>query len=227
MRLPTDSERQVTIGRTGSGKTMSAAYTLSLRAGRTIPWVILNFKEDELLNAIPGEHLQSMMLPKNMQRTVYIAHPEPDDFDTLQGFLQQIWSRRNVGVFVDEAYMMAPSPQSPNPWFRRLLIQGRSLNTPLIVCTQQPSQIDSHVFTESEFFNVFQLQGRNNARVVEQKLDREIDLKVLPRYYSYWYDHIEGVLEALRPVPQKEVILARFGMTLERAEAPPEKRWFV
>lgn len=227
MTLPNDSQRVVHIGRTGSGKTTCAAYMLSLRAGR-IPWIVLNFKEDELLNGIPGGvHVEGVDLPRDMGNGVFIMHPEPDDYAGLSETLSQVWRRRNVGVFVDEAYMLAPSPQAPNKMFRRLLIQGRSLNTPLIICTQQPSQIDSHVFTESEFFNVFALQGKDNKDKVMRRIgddDIDLDLRALPRFHSYWYDHIEGTLEALRPVPTENRIYANFAQRLTPAHEETQER---
>jgi hypothetical protein len=77
LRLPTDAQRITIIGKTGSGKTQGAAWLLAHRSFDKKPWIILDFKYDELLGEISGikEIGVRDALPK--KPGLYICHPLP------------------------------------------------------------------------------------------------------------------------------------------------------
>jgi hypothetical protein len=225
MQLPDDSSRHVLIGRTGSGKTQAAVHALSLRDYRTMPWFVLNFKEDELINSIPlVVHLDGLTPPEAPAPGIYVAHPDPDDYEGMEDFFRWAWLRRDTGIYVDEAYMVA-KPGWHSKWFRRILTQGRSLRVPVIVCTQQPAWIDSFVFSEADFFQCFSLSIPDHIDRVQKFTSPALDPHKIPDYWSYWYDVKRDALSILRPVPDRAQILASFAPPPEPLAAPaPEKR---
>lgn len=210
IRLPDDSRRHTIIGRTGSGKTQFAVNSLLYRSIDLMPWVILNFKEDILINEIPGAtHLGAAELPPDAAPGIYIVHPAPDDYDSLEDLFRELWTRQNCGLFVDEAYMLNP-PGRPSAWFRRLLTQGRSRSVPVILCTQRASWVDRFVFSESDFFSIFALSDKREVATVHNFVNESMTMEGLPAYHSWYYDVSDDSLTVLKPVPPADEILAEF-----------------
>ncbi len=204
MNLPTESQHLVILGATGSGKTQAALWHLSLRDYITRPWLIINFKRDELVDGIPNAvHIDMDEVP--VQPGIYITHPMPDDQEPIGAILQEIWTRGRTGVYVDEGLMMGNRNRS----FRALLTQGRSKQIPLIVNSQRPAWMDPFVFTEASFVQVFRLQHRDDIKRVEQFVPGELS-KRLPEFNSYYYDVKNDVLSQVQPVPSIDEIYSRF-----------------
>lgn len=212
MRFPSDSQRLTIVGATGSGKTQAAAFHLSRRRFDLKPWIVYDFKMDELLNDIRGvEHITTADLPK--KPGIYLVHPHPDDTDGVASQMWRIWERENIGVYCDEGYMVS-NPQRPNAAFRSLLTQGRSKHIPLIVLSQRPVWMDRFVFSESEFFQIFRLNDARDRASVRAFVPADLDTR-LPDYHSYYYDVGDDKLVVLKPVPEKDAILAAFEKRFE------------
>jgi hypothetical protein len=211
MRFPDDSERLVIVGASGSGKTQAGLWHLSHRAFHERPWIVYNFKDDASIDGIPGAtQLGLDELPA--APGVYVARPMPGDEEQLEYQFDRIWKRENIGLFVDEGYMVGQHSDS----FRRLLIQGRSKHIPMIILSQRPRWMDTFVFTEANYWQVFRLQwARDRATVQEYVPSGEIE-KRIPRYFSHYYDVSENELTPLRPVPQMTAIHGTFGRRLRR-----------
>lgn len=211
VNFPTDTERLSIVGTTGSGKTHAALWHLAMRNYDVKPWVVYDFKYDEFIGSIPGTFELDVNAPAPEHPGLYVVHPIPeDDDDAVEDQMTDIWKRENIGVFVDEGYMLS----NRNKGFRKLLTQGRSKHIPMIVCTQRPVWIDKFVFTESEYKQVFRLQNREDQKKVEEYVPYE--LYRLEKRWSWYYDSPSDQLTKLRPVPDQRAIRAMFEAKLAR-----------
>lgn len=209
MRFPDDTQRLVVVGPTGSGKTHAATFHLSYRDYHLMPWVILNYKREHILDSIPHAHFIGLdEIPRSPG--IYIAHPIPEEDDEKVGvFLREVWKRGEIGIFIDEGLMLGQR----NASHRLLLTQGRSLYCPIIECTQRPAWVDKFVFTESEFYQVFNLRYRGDVDTVSEFIP-EFTNQTLPKYHSWYYDVSENKLLSIGPVPGLDAIMATFARRL-------------
>jgi hypothetical protein len=213
-KLPSESQRAVVIGKTGSGKTQAATWMLSQKQFDRRPFFVMDFKLDDLLNDIPGirEHDLGSKLPK--KPGLYITHPFPGDEDAVEEFLWSIWKRGNAGLFLDETYMIHKN----SPAFRAILTQGRSKRIPVIMCTQRPVEISRFCFSESEFVYLMQLNDNRDYKTVQEFVPKRVnntskpfDITVpLPSYHGYYYDSAANNGYVMRPVPSRDQILDTF-----------------
>lgn len=209
--LPNDQQRVFIVGATGSGKTQAALWQLSQRSFQSKPWVIFDFKYDDLINSIEGTQELSFDDPIPDRPGIYILHPLPDQQDEVETYMMRIWHHENIGVYIDEGYMIGPN----NRGFRALLTQGRSKRIPMIVLSQRPVWMDRFVMSESEFFQVFRLQHRKDLAAVNEFIPQDIKRR-LPEYHSYYYDVGANRLNVMRPVPDRAAILNTFDMKLRQ-----------
>lgn len=219
-RLPDDTQRANIVGRTGSGKTIAGLDLLSRSNITEKPWIVYDFKGDEWIGRIPyAEVITLDYLPKDPG--VYIVRPLPMvDNDAVEKQMWAIWGRGNIGVYIDEGYMV----QRSNKAFQALLTQGRSKRIPMIYLTQRPKMLPtSFMISEADFHRVYELTDENDhERVAEyiKQRDLEMDPSGLPRYHSYYYDVSKGELTVLRPASDPETIMRRFEARLK----PPETK---
>lgn len=212
MKVPTDSQHLSIIGANGSGKTQGAIWHLSIRDYVNMPWLVVNFKRDELVDGIPrAVHIDLDEIP--VKPGIYITHPQPDELPAVNDQLYEIWKRGRCGVYIDEGYIMG----NRNADFRRILTQGRSLQIPLIVLSQRPTWMDPFVFSESQFFQLFRLQRQKDIQNVQDFIHGDVS-KRLPEYYSYYYDVKGNDLKVLSPVP----LIDEIYKTFERRLPPPK-----
>jgi hypothetical protein len=213
IRLPNDSERLAIVGATGSGKTVAALWHLSHRNYHEMPWVAYNFKYDKNIDSIPFVRpLEVDELPT--QAGVYVTHPMPEDDDgAVDAQMKAIWARGNIGVYVDEGYMIPRGNKS----FQMLLTQGRSKNIPMITLSQRPVWMNRFVFSESEFYQVFRLQHRKDQESMAQVVPANFEQRI-PRYHSWYYDAGNDDLRVVRPVPNIETIHRTFRERLGRLD---------
>ena len=210
MNLPNETQRLSIVGATGSGKTQAALWHLSNRDYLTRPWLIYNFKTDHSIDSIP--YKKDVGLNEVPVRPgIYVAHPSPDSQEEIEDQMWEIWSRGGIGIYVDEGYMVGNN----NPAFRAILTQGRSKEIPAIVLSQRPAWMDRFVFSESEFFQIFRLNHKQDRKNVEQFIPADIGNR-LPAYHSYYYDVGENKVTVLKPVPTLEKIYASFESRLKR-----------
>lgn len=215
MNLPSDEHRVTIVGRTGSGKTQAAVWQLSLRSFDAMPWIIYDFKRDKLINQIAGaKELALDQMPD--EPGIYIVHPLPDQTLEVQQQLWKIWAKENVGVYVDEGYMMSTA-SATNPAFRALLTQGRSKNIPIIILSQRPVWLDRFVFSESDFYQVFHLNDERDKKTIASFVPADL-YKKLPKFHSYYYDVGEDKLTVVKPVPSSDQILATFERRFKEIE---------
>jgi hypothetical protein len=203
--LPGDTERISIIGATGSGKTHAGMWHLSRRNFDQKPWIIYDFKAEEFISEIPGTYPLSVTSPVPDRPGIYIVQPRMDQETEVENQMWQIWEHENVGVFVDEGYMLGNNQRG----FRMLLTQGRSKHIPMIVLCQRPVWLDRFVFSESQFFQVFHLNDRKDIAKVQDYIPRDLSAELDP-YYSYYYDVRSRNLVIIPPMPDKDAILDTF-----------------
>lgn len=211
MRLPSSQQRIAIVGRTGSGKTVAGLWHLSNANYLSQPWVVIDYKGDEHINAI--ENAQYIGLKDTPKKPgIYIVQPEPDD-EEIFPFLTNIWRRGNTGVYIDEGYMVSENKQAEKR-FRTLLTQGRSLHIPMIVLSQRPSWISRFVWTEADFYQIFHLNDDADVARVQSFLPKGA-YKRLPDFHSVYYDVNKDALDYLSPVPSPDDILDSFAERLK------------
>ena len=203
---PNDTQRLAIIGKTGSGKTQGAAWNLANRSYTTKPWIVFDFKYDQLLNEIPGirEIGVTDKLPK--KPGLYIVHPHPDQTEQVEALYWQIWDRERIGVYTDEGYMIPPR----SPGFQALLTQGRSKEIPMVTLTQRPAWVSRFVFSESDYLQLYQLTDIRDVKVAKQFMPLPIETRLPGQYYSWWWDNTRNYKAVLQPVPQRDIILQTF-----------------
>lgn len=215
--LPDATQRTAVMGRTGSGKTQFGAALLSHADFDRRPYIIVDYKRDDILNAIPGIQAHELgydAIPR--EPGLYILHPHPADVEQMENFLWKAWEQGDCGLYFDETYMV---PNGRNfGAFDALLTQGRSKRIPMICLMQRPTWVSRFVFSESNFFAVFDLTDRRDRRLVQEFIPQSIENK-LPEYSSYWYDVNRNKIFQLAPVSERGTLLASFQDRLEAIEA--------
>lgn len=220
MRLPKSTQRTVIVGRTGTGKTVSALWLLAFQ-DLTKPWIIINFKNDEHINSIEkAQHIDYSYIPGRKEDGLFVLHPLPSDAkrpnnkeqSPLESYLWKIWEREDIGVFCDEALLIGS-----NDAFDACLTQGRSKHIPMIVCTQRPVWITRFAFSEADYVQAFHLNDwSDRGRVTEFTSLSEEDFDLLEKHGSFWYDISENELVKLNPVPNMDATREVFDQKLIR-----------
>lgn len=208
-RLPNNSQRTVCVGRTGSGKTVSLVWLLSTQRLNKEPWILFNFKNDEILDNIPNaRHVDYDFIPSRKDTGIYIIHPLPSDArpairgeqSPLEQYLWKLWSRENVGIFCDEGYMMGD-----NAAFEACLTQGRSKHIPMLIGAQRPAWLSRFCFSEADFFQVFHLNDERDKKTIESFVPLDYSSEdQLEEFQSYYYDVGKNKVWKFNPVPKPE-----------------------
>lgn len=188
------------LGATGSGKTQAGLWHLSKRNFDAMPWIIIDYKRDESICALPAKEIGQNRCPKSPG--LYVIHPLPDD--DIENMLWSIWQRENVGLFIDEGYMIGRNSKA----FNAILTQGRSKHIPVIMLSQRPSWISRFCFSEAEFFQVFRLTDERDRKTVESFLPESLER--LPEYHSTYYDVGKNEQVILSPTPEFNALRADF-----------------
>lgn len=205
--LPGINDRVAVVGATGSGKTQFAAWMLSEARFDLIPYVMVNYKRDELLESIPRVidigYNEIPSIPG-----VYQIAPLPSHVDEMEDWLMRIWARENIGLLFDEAFMV---PDKRRGAFTAILTQGRSKRIPAIICSQRPVLLPKFVYTESQYYAVFRLQNQmDKKKIGEYVPDEAIGKNALSEFCCEWYDVRRNKLLRLSKVPDADVILQTF-----------------
>lgn len=236
-REPDDSHRTVIIGRTGEGKSVRALDILSRQNFDEIPWVIIDYKGDDHLEALLKQNKREIKRisledkpPKNPG--LYYMHPRPilDDKE-MEAWLMKVHKQGDIGLFIDEGYAMPNYGNSPG--FTLILTQGRSLHIPVICLYQRPVWMSRFAIAQSDFRCLFKLDDERDAKVAKQFVKPAytksgnklgpMELEALPKYHSLWHDVGRGQAAILIPAPERQAILQNFKLRL----TPQRKGMFV
>lgn len=206
--LPKIDQRVTVVGRTGSGKTQFGAWLLSESRFDLIPYVIIDYKRDRLLNS--SERIRRIGVNETPKHPgVYIVHPLPHEEAGVEGFLWRCWKRENTGIYFDEMYSLPEDGKSKA--LRAVLTQGRSKNVPAICVSQRPAWLSRFVFTETDHIACFHLNDVEDRRRVQSFMPPEADIieTIPPRFSCVWYRVTDHALFRLQPVPEADNILDR------------------
>jgi DNA helicase HerA-like ATPase len=203
-RLPGPRDRLAVIGRTGSGKTHFANWALSLSNFDRVPWVIIDYKHDDLIKQLP--RLAEIKpdgrdLPKPKHAGLYVTHPLPLDSEAVEALLWAVWKQGRTGVYIDEAHIL---PDKGG--LQAILTQGRSKNIPAIVLTQRPSWVSRFVFSEADYYSVFHLNDSRDRKTVGAFVPVDME-RILPTRHSWYHDVAANRSYQMRPVPDRDFIL--------------------
>lgn len=212
-RLPNDTQHIALLGRNGSGKTQAALWHLSKRSFDIQPWIIVDFKRDEHIAAIPYlEEVDVGSLPKFPG--LYVTRPSVANPLPLYETLEKAYEQEDTGIVFDEGFILGQNSRVQG-MFETLLMQGRSKHIPLITLVQRPVWVSRYVFSESLFFQNFALQDRRDVLTATQ-VQPEGAFARIPDYHSSYYDVGRNQLDFLAPVPSETKIMQLFG---ERVDA--------
>lgn len=198
VHLPNSSERLAVIGKTGSGKTLAGMWHLARRLGGHMPWLVYDFKGDDHLALMPAEEVSTDYVPR--KRGLYITRPLPKDKAAVEAQLWAIWEKGNIGIYVDEVYMI------DNPAFDAILTQGRSRRIPVQLLMQRPVWATRFAFSEADYIQVFRLNDRRDWSTVQNFTPIDMAER-LPDYHSWYYDVKRDSLQKFAPVPPEEDLL--------------------
>ena len=180
-----------------------------------MPWVIIDFKRDELINSIEkAEYITfDSELPK--RPGIYILPVLPGEEVELTDFFWRVYNRADgsyenaIGIYVDESTMIDRS----NKAFHAILTQGRSKKIPVFILTQRPRHLSVYCFSEASIYQVFDLIRKDDRIKVAEDTGVSPYYK-LDDYHSYYFIVSDKSLHKLSPVPDEETILAKIDAKL-------------
>ena len=140
---------------------------------------------------------------------IYVVHPNPGQEIEVEHFLWKIWECENTGIYIDEGVMIG----NHNDAYRACLTQGRSKHIPMIILCQRPVWIDPFTFSESDFYQVFELGWRKDIQKMQEFIPHDLEAQLPPRY-SYYYDRKSRTFVVLSAMPDRDAILDTFDLKL-------------
>lgn len=220
--LPRSDERTLVLGSTGSGKTTMGAWLLSLAPFDEMPYVIIDYKRDKLLNSIDfRRELGLNEFPK--EPGLYHLKPNPvSDDDDVEKWLHGIWSQQNVGLYADEALRI---PTGRTGSFEGILTQGRALRIPVISLSQRPVDLTRYAFSEANHVVSFNLTDRRDRKKVSEYIPLDDEhLANLPEFHSVWYNVKQRRAYPLAPCPDENEIRQTFFDRLRPEKKAPRRK---
>ena len=220
IRSPTEQNRTVVLGRTGTGKSQFAWALMSTRNYHEMPWVIIDYKREDLIDdtvkACRG--FIKDISPRDKPPTkpgVYrmLCAPVIDD-EAVNKFLWACYKQGHIGLLIDEGYAL---PQKHGHPFDIILTQGRSLHIPVIVLYQRPAWMSRFAIAQADFFAVFEQNDERDLKITKQFVkpaiigDKQITVfSSLPKFSCLWYDVSRGQSTVLAPAPDRQTIINLF-----------------
>jgi DNA helicase HerA-like ATPase len=202
---PRPDQRVLILGSTGSGKTTMAASLLSGAPFNDMPYVMIDYKRDSLLAAIPHTEQIGFDIPKHPG--LYHLKPNPvSDDERMEAWLYKIWARQNIGLYIDEALRL---PTKKTGAFESILTQGRSLRIPVISLSQRPVDLTRYAFSEANHVVIFRLTDTRDRKKVTEYVPVDTEYK-LRKFHSLWYNVDADTTFNMIPAPDKDSILEKF-----------------
>lgn len=212
VRLPRYDEHTAIVGSNGSGKTVAGIWHISEADIDERPWIIIDYKLDENLAKLAARELSVTTRSLPTEPGLYIVHPRPGvDDAAVMALLWLIWKTENIGLYIDEGYMIGRN----NEAFNALLTQGRSKHIQIITLSQRPAWMSRFVFSEASMFQVYRLNDKRDNETVQAMCGIDISQR-LPSYCSYWYDVKADAGAILKPVPKPADLIATINSRLKK-----------
>jgi hypothetical protein len=191
-------------------------WALSGQNFHEMPWVIINYKNDEHLNNIDKVEELDLSSKLPTKPGLYMLRPHPDDLDGINEWFGRVNEHENIGIFCDEIFMLGQHCKN----FNVLFMQGRSKHVPMIVCTQRPVLCTPFAFSEATFFMIFNLIKKVDRERVAGDVPIPVNYR-LPPFHSYWYKVGTDAVQSFKPVPGENELLKRIDSKM------PNKRRFL
>lgn len=204
IKLPGPTNRTTVIGRTGSGKSQFAAWLLSTQNFDVMPWVIVDYKDEDtdIINRIGRiQPIDYSTVPD--KPGLYILKPHSGDKEELERWLWRVYAQGGVGLLFDETFPVGQH----NEAFNTIMMQGRSKHIPVIACTQRPVAVSTYCFSEASYYMIFDLAKKRDRMTVASEISEISSNYNIPPYHSYYYDVSAKYLDKLGPAPSAEKIL--------------------
>lgn len=209
--LPRPDQHTFIVGQNGSGKTQFGAWLLSESDFEHRPHIILDFKNDELLNKIKGvKYLRPRDAPPK-NPGIYIRRSTIND-PHIENFLAHVWKNNRTHIHVDETYMIDPRSDA----FNAILTQGRSKRISMTCLSQRPTHCSRWLPSEASNFAIFRMNDKRDRKTIESFMPDSVDFdQELPEFHSHWYAAKRHFYTLLQPVPDADNILDRFNERLK------------
>ncbi len=234
MRIPSMTDRTLMLGRTGSGKTVFSMFLLSQQDFMNYPWTIIDYKQDELIDAVfkiksPYIHTLKVGAKPPKKPGLYRLCPDiVNDDEAVNEYLYAVYRQENHGIFIDEGYAI-PNARENKP-LNAIFTQGRARNTPVICCYQRPVYMSRFAVAQASFISHFEEDDDRDLKTSQQFMRAAVapdGSKVtvfteLPKYQSLWYDVSKGKTVVLSPCPDDKEIVRIFQRRLG-ASSPQRK----
>lgn len=188
---PMPFERMALVGRTGSGKTFLARYLLS----RWAPLIVLDSKRtlgrpEWNLTTVDGDQVAGD--PDELDRLLRVAgrlRIPVDGMQDAEDVARAVLQRGNVLVYIDEMYAIVPPGARMSPALQGLYTRGRELRIGVWAATQRPAWAPLVMFSEADWFVVFQLMLEEDRKRVAGFLGPQV-LAPVPHRHGFWYYHV-------------------------------------
>lgn len=188
-----------------------AAHILSRQPINKMPYIVIDYKNEELLNSIPYVQYSDFKTVPTEPGIYIVPATIIEDDANVESLLAKIHRRGRTGIFLDEGFMIPH--KSPYKALNAIYTQGRSKHIPMITLTQRPSWISRFAYSEADHIVYMRLNDRRDRKTVgEFTPDDDIwDLSHHPpKYHAKWFDVGQGESYFLLPAPDPDDILQAF-----------------
>lgn len=224
IRLPGLTDRTAIVGKTGSGKTQFSTWLLSTQPFDKQPYIIVDYKRDELLNSV--DRIREISFADKKLPTepgLYILQPMPHQDVAMENFLWRVWEHEKIGLYFDEGTLVpGNSAGARNGAFQAILQQGRSKRVPAITVSQRPAGISKSVLSEADFFAGFYLNTDADLKRIAEMMPKGAMDGIKQDFHCVWYDVKKDTMCRFSPVPNADNI--RDSLDFRLSQLRPKRR---
>lgn len=207
--FPTKGERALSIGKTGSGKTLFNRWLLERLP--TAPCIIYDTKHDPKFDRLPDHRVANKLsdIYDAVDHTgvdyIIVRPPpaitaNPQALDRILQRHEEEW--RGVDAYIDELYHFHSGGRA-GPGLSGLYTRGRSRGITTIGSTQRPAWVSGFIFSETQLFYLFRLTRESDRKKVDDFIPGFAKMPVLGKYsfYAHRDDGDEETPKLMKPIP--------------------------
>lgn len=207
-------ERGISIGHTGSGKTIGMIYQLQHSPLNNV--IVFDTKgepafdglarDDETIEFYESNADFVKIIDARKWPNYMIVRPSPAemrDADLMDEMLQAIYERgKSCLVYIDEAYQWHNAGRA-GAGLIGLLTRGRSKGISTLLSTQRPSWISRFCFSECQKFYIYRLTDIRDRKTVAGYVPDFDRVTVAKKFHFWYYDtSSENPIQLYAPVPE-------------------------